>query len=88
MATISVRDNGIGIDPQYHDRIFGIFQRLHVLEEYEGTGAGLAIVKRAMEALGGSVTLESSLDAGSTFYLRLPLWDEATASTRVKEDAR
>jgi light-regulated signal transduction histidine kinase (bacteriophytochrome) len=77
-ATFYVRDNGIGIDPAYHDRIFGIFQRLHVPEEFEGTGAGLAIVKRAVEALGGSVSLESGLGLGSTFYLRLPLWKQAS----------
>ena len=89
-ATFYVRDNGIGIDPEYHERIFGIFQRLHVIEEYEGTGAGLAIVKRAIEALGGSVSLESALGSGSTFYLRLPLWEPAsgTSSNRVKEEAK
>jgi PAS domain S-box-containing protein len=73
-VTFSVRDNGIGIDPQYHDKIFGVFQRLHRREEYDGTGAGLAIVKRAAEALGGRVWLASAPDAGTTFFVSLPLW--------------
>jgi light-regulated signal transduction histidine kinase (bacteriophytochrome) len=72
-ATFYVCDNGIGIAPEYHDRIFGVFQRLHLREEYEGTGAGLAIVQRAAQALGGSVWLESRLGEGATFFVRLPL---------------
>ncbi len=67
-----VRDNGIGIDPEYHQRIFGVFERLHTSEEYEGTGIGLAIVKKAVALLGGSIRLESRPGAGSTFYVTLP----------------
>jgi PAS domain S-box-containing protein len=69
---ICVRDNGIGIAPQYTEQIFRIFQRLHTQREYEGTGIGLAIVRKAAYRLGGSVRLESEPEKGSTFYVRLP----------------
>jgi PAS domain S-box-containing protein len=72
-AVLFVRDNGIGIEPDYHNQIFGVFQRLHRREDYDGTGAGLAIVKRAAEAMAGSVWLESSPDRGATFFVALPL---------------
>ena len=70
---ISVTDNGIGFDMKYHDKIFAIFQRLHLPEEYPGTGIGLALVKKAMERLGGKVYAESEIGKGSTFHLEIPL---------------
>jgi signal transduction histidine kinase len=67
-----VRDNGIGIDQRYHEKIFGVFQRLHNSKEFEGTGIGLALVKKAADKLQGSVWVESSHGVGSTFYITLP----------------
>ena len=69
---ITIADNGIGFDMKYHDRIFGLFNRLVRQEDFEGTGAGLAIVKKVIEKMGGSVRAESSPGAGSVFYVDLP----------------
>jgi len=68
----SVKDNGIGIAKEHQDRIFAIFQRLHSREEYEGTGIGLAHCKRIVEAHNGTISLESELGKGTTFYISIP----------------
>lgn len=83
-----IEDNGIGIDPQYQNQIFRIFERLHGVESYPGNGIGLAIVQRGVERMGGQVGVESHVDQGSRFWIELPAFEEDAESSPPDQSIR
>jgi signal transduction histidine kinase len=72
LVRIWVEDNGVGIDPSQHERLFKMFERLNPKDGYEGTGIGLAIVRKAVDKMGGNVGVESDGKSGSQFWIELP----------------
>jgi PAS domain S-box-containing protein len=84
---LTIRDNGIGFDPQYRDKIFEIFNRLHA-SGYEGTGIGLALVRKAVQRMHGRIWAEAELEAGATFYVSLPIAHQSDSAQEPDPDDR
>lgn len=68
----TIKDNGVGIDPEYHDKIFIIFQRLENIESHKGTGMGLALAKKIISNMGGNISVKSTFGDGSAFSFSIP----------------